>query len=290
MPKLHNEMPTRHLANEVDINLIDVSGLNTRKDLEAGTEDSGLDDLAESISEKGLLSPIIVRRKGQRYELIAGQRRYLACRRLKWKTIPCFIRDDLSDSDATAISLIENVHRAEMNPIDKANALESLLKYHKKDYNKVSKETGISTPTVRRYISLLELPEELKRKISTTEGPAKVQSLSLLSKTFTDKGEMLTVYDKTSGFTQQVQMEIIRQSKGDLRSIDQLVEKAHEGIFSVHRCRGVDDCSFVPQWIKVVDDTISGRDDSVENSGIKDIMLKLRKNVDFEIAGKTRKG
>ena len=74
---------------------------------------------SESISKQGLLSPPTVRQRGDRYGLIAGQRRYLACKKLGFKTIPCFNRNDLTDGEATAISLVENVHRAEMNPIDK---------------------------------------------------------------------------------------------------------------------------------------------------------------------------
>jgi len=77
---------------DIDITLIEVSNLNTRRDLKAGTEDSSLDDLASSIAEKGLLSPVIVRRKGSKYELIVGKRRYLACSKLNWKTIPAIVR------------------------------------------------------------------------------------------------------------------------------------------------------------------------------------------------------
>lgn len=273
-------MPRSSIVQEVNINLIEVSAFNTRKDLEAGTEDSSLDDLAKSIAEKGLLSPIIVRSKpGERYELIAGQRRYLACRKLKWKTIPCIVRSDLSDNDATVISLIENVHRAELNPIDKANALGGLLERYKNDYKKVSKETGISVTTVRRYVSLLGLPEEIKRKVSTTEGPAKVQSLSMLAKTFKDKGEMLTAYRKISGFTQTVQLEIIKQSGGKIGKVDELVELAHMGVFKMHTCKGVYDCAFVPQWIKVINDTLNKRDDSISDARIRDIMRLLRKHI-----------
>jgi len=273
--------PKNPTMQDIDMQLIEVSALNTRKDLEAGTEDSSLDDLAKSIAEKGLLSPIIVRAKPTgKYELIAGQRRYLACRKLKWKTIPAIVRSDLNDNDAAAISLIENVHRAELNPIDKANALSELLKRYNNDYNKVTKETGIGTTTVKRYISLLELPDQLKQKLSTTEGPAKVQALSLLAKTFKDKGEMLTAYSKISGFTQIVQMEIIKQSGGDIRKVDDLVELAHEGVFKMHICRGVYDCAFVQQWIQVVNDTLNKRDDSINDARIRDIMRLLRKNVE----------
>lgn len=264
---------------DIDISLIEISNLNTRRDLEAGTEDSSLDDLARSIAEKGLLSPVIVRKKDKKYELIVGQRRYLACCKLKWKTIPAIVRSDLTDNDATAVSLIENVHRAEMNPIDKANALRRLLAHHGNDYKKVSKETGMSLPTIRRYVSLLQLPEQLKQKISTMEGPAKVQMLERLVKTFPDKGAMLTAYEKIAGFTQTVQVEILKQSGGSLSKVDELVEKAHEGVFKMHMCKGIRDCAFVSEWVNLVDDLLHERDESVKDVRIRDIMRVIRKQV-----------
>lgn len=271
---------TTEQTQQIEIDKIIISGFNTRKDLDAGTEDSSIDNLAESISKQGLLSPPTVRQKGDRYELVAGQRRYLACRKLGWNTVPCFVRNDLSDEDATAVSLVENVHRAEMNAIDKADALQTLLRHHKNNFGKVADETSIGVQTIRRYIALLDLPEELRRKISTAEGPAKIQAMSLLAKTFTDKAEMIEVYNKIAGFTQQVQTEIIKQSAGDLSKVDGLVDMAHKGVFHVVTCRGVHDCGFVPQWIQVVNDGLKKRDDDIEDVRIRDIMVRIRKYVD----------
>lgn len=268
-------------TQDVPIEKISVSGLNTRKDLEAGTEDSTITDLAESIKSQGLLNPPTVRQKGSRYELVAGQRRYLACRKLGWNTIPCFVRNDLSDAEATAISLVENVHRADMNPIDKANALNSLLDHHNKDFGKVAKETGIGVQTIKRYICLLELPEELRQRLSTAEGPAKVQAMALLVKTFPDKAEMLEVYTKMAGFTQQVQTEIMKQSGGDFSKIEGLVELAHQGVFHTVACHGVHTCAFVPQWIQVVNDSLNKRDDEIKDVTTRDIMVEVRKHVEL---------
>jgi len=274
-------MPKTQQAQDVEIDKIDISGFNTRKDLDAGTEDSTIDDLADSIAKQGLLSPPTVRQKGDRYELVVGQRRYLACKKLGLKTISCFVRNDLSDDEAIALSLVENVHRAEMNPIDKARALQSLLEHDQNDFNMVAKETGIGIQTIRRYVALLELPEELKQKISTAEGPAKVQAMSLLTKTFHDKGSMLDVYNKIAGFTQQVQTEIIKQSGGNLSKIDGLVEMAHQGVFHTTMCRGVHDCAFVSQWIEIVNDALKKRDDKVKDTKVRDIMVRVRRYIEL---------
>jgi ParB family chromosome partitioning protein len=79
--------------------------------------------LALSIREKGLLSPItVLKNYDGTFDLIVGQRRFLACKQLGWKTIPAIIREEMDDTDATVSSLVENVHRADMSPIDKARA------------------------------------------------------------------------------------------------------------------------------------------------------------------------
>jgi len=113
---------------DVPISSIDVSEFNTRKNLADGQHDSSIDDLAQSIERQGLLSPITVSTKADgTYAVIAGQRRLLACRQLGWTEIPAVIRSNISDAAATALSLVENVHRADMNPRDKAHAFKVLF-------------------------------------------------------------------------------------------------------------------------------------------------------------------
>ena len=99
-------------TTELDLESIRVSDFNTRKDTDAGTEDVGLADLANSIRELGVLQPVIVRRVSDGfYDLVADQRRLLACQKLGLSTIPATIRDDLNDTDSTVVSLVENVQR-----------------------------------------------------------------------------------------------------------------------------------------------------------------------------------
>lgn len=238
-------------VREINIENIAVSAQNTRKKLQAGEEDSSLEDLARSIRQKGLLSPIVVRAMGPKnYELIAGQRRLLACKRLGMQQIPAIVRTDLDDTDATAISLIENVHRADMDPLDKARAFRGLSDHYTGDQERVSKETGVSTATIKKYLSLLELPEELQERLSTSEGPAKIDALYTLSRTFKDKAQMAEVYDRISGFTQTIQKEILKRSEGDISRIPELVEEAMEGAFDTQTCRGLKGkfmCEYIPE-------------------------------------------
>ncbi|EQD50265.1 parB-like partition protein, partial [mine drainage metagenome] len=97
-------------------------------------------------------------------------------KKLGWTEIRAVVRSDTNDTDSTELSLIENVHRAEMHPLDKARALNALLATYEKDPTKVAKETGISIPTVKKYLALMTLPPEIQERLSTAEGPAKIDA------------------------------------------------------------------------------------------------------------------
>lgn len=221
-----------------------VSELNVRKSLDSGQEDSNIDELAESIREKGLLSPLTVRPwPDGRFEILVGQRRFLACTHLCVDEVPCLVREGVSDSDAVSLSLIENVHRADMHPIDKAKAFQIL--YAKYGSAKlVSKESACSVPTVRKYLALLELPSQLQERIGTADGPSGISALSRLASTF--KGnEAITAYNEIAGFTQRVQEEILKRSDGDLERLNELVEEAQEGVFDIRRCGASNGCQLI---------------------------------------------
>lgn len=222
-------------TEELEIASISISPLNTRKNLEAGTEDTNLEDLADSIREHGLLNPVIVMRvPAGGYELIAGQRRYYACRQLGMNTISAVIRDDLDPAGATVISLIENVHRADMSPLDKAQAYRDLYNRYE-TYSQVSKATGVSVSTIRRYLRLLELSPSLQHRLSTSDGAAGIGTLSKLAETFALHDQEY-VYDQIAGFNQKTQGEILKRSGGNVESIEDLKRMAMEGEFDVRSC------------------------------------------------------
>ncbi len=264
-------------VKEVKLSGIKVSEFNTRKDLGAGTEDAGLDELASSIKEKGLLSPITVKRNDDgTFGLIAGQRRFLACQMLDWESIPAIIRDVTDDTDATVISLIENVHRADMAPGDKARAYK--LIYNKyEDYNKVAKETGVSVSTIRKYLNLLNLAPSILERLGTEEGPAGIGTLSKIATTFS-MGEQEAVLDKIGGFKQNIQLEMIKRSDGDIGQLEELKEQALEGAFDVHACRRLEDCVFIPEeLIKPLKEAIQDVKEGGDPQSFKDIVRGLKK-------------
>lgn len=237
-------------VKDIETNLINVSSLNTRKDLGAGTEDASLDDLASSIKEQGLLNPVIVQRKDDgTYDLIVGQRRFLACKKLGWTKIPAIIRDKMDDTDATILSLVENVHRADMSPIDKARAYQKIYEKYQ-NYDKVANETGVSISTIKKYMTLLNLSPFIQEKLTTSEGPAGIGTLSKLAETFSSPEEQEKVLEAVGGFKQSVQLEIIKRSEGNMGKIQELRLEALGGAFDIVICHGIDDCNLIPRNLK----------------------------------------
>jgi len=233
-------------VKEIRLADIRLSEFNIRKDLSAGTEDAGLGELAESIKEKGLLNPLIVRRCSDgTHELIAGQRRFLACQRLGWETVPAIIRDVTDDTDATILSLIENVHRADLSPIDKARAYQTIYDTYG-DYGRVAKESGVSVSTVRKYMALLRLAPSIQERLTTAEGPAGIEALSKVAQAFAPEVQE-QVLDRIGGFKQQIQLEMLKRSGGDLGTLEHLREQALEGAFDTHLCKGLDNCPYIPR-------------------------------------------
>ena len=223
-------------VREIALDAISVSEFNVRKDIGAGTEDAGIRDLANSIREKGLLHNVIVRTASEgRYKLIVGQRRFLACQQLGMATIRATILDDLDDASASVISLIENVQRADMNPMDKARAFQTIRSQYGSDKT-VSRETGVSVPTIRRYAKLLKLAPSIQDKLTTSTGSAGVETLTTLADNFAAEDQEY-VLGEISGFNQRTQQEIIKRSDGDINKIRSLVEQALEGAFDIHMCK-----------------------------------------------------
>lgn len=237
-------------VKDIPIIDIEISEFNTRKDLADGQIDSTIEDLARSIEKQGLLSPITVfEKQNGGYALIAGQRRLLACKHLGWSTISAIVRDNMSTADATAISLVENVHRADMNPRDKAIAFKTLLD-NLGDLTSVSRETGVGVATIRKYIQLLGLATELQEQLAAGE-TKNTQALANLAQKIQEPEGQVEVWGQIGGFNQSVQQEIIKRLDPDLSNLKALKDKATEGTFGYKIVRNCPyDCSTIPDAMK----------------------------------------
>jgi ParB family chromosome partitioning protein len=149
---LKQYLRTDILPEYIDINLVRHSALNARENL------SNLESLILSIKQNGLLQPIIVRPSGSKFEVVAGNRRLEACKRLHWVRIPCLVKD-LSDKETYEIGLIENIERETLTPIETARAFQRYVK--EKGWGGVkalARTIGRSEEYVSHKIALLSLP------------------------------------------------------------------------------------------------------------------------------------
>lgn len=135
-----------------------------------------LQELADSIAAEGLLQPVVVRKQGDKYQLIAGERRWRAFQLLKLKTIPARLTT-ASDTSAAVLGLIENLQREGLNPIDEAQGYASLVRDFKLTAEAVADRVGKKRPTIANALRLLQLDAELQGYVATNRlstGHAKV--------------------------------------------------------------------------------------------------------------------
>lgn len=128
-------------------------------------EDKSLKQLAQSIKEKGLISPITVRKLGNKYIIVAGERRFRAHKLLKKKRILAYIIDANSNKDIMYMALIENIQREDLNPIEEAKGYKYLKDNLKSSITDIAKTVGKSRPAVSNALRLLKLPNEIQESI-----------------------------------------------------------------------------------------------------------------------------
>ncbi len=126
---------------------------------------AALAELEASVAAEGVLQPVVVRRKGDRYELIMGERRLRAAMNAGRRTIPAIVRD-VPDERLLEISLIENIQRADLNPIEKARAMKNMAERLGITQEEVARRLGIARASVANLMRLLDLPEEVQDYVS----------------------------------------------------------------------------------------------------------------------------
>lgn len=124
----------------------------------------GLTELAASIGEKGVLQPLVVRKSGDVYELIAGERRWRAAQLAGLKEVPVVVKD-VSSAESLEIALVENVQRQDLNPLEEAEAYERLMQEFKLNQEEVARKVGKERSTVANYLRLVNLPDFAKEDL-----------------------------------------------------------------------------------------------------------------------------
>jgi ParB family chromosome partitioning protein len=126
--------------------------------------EQGIQELAQSIKEKGVIQPLLVRRKGDYFELIAGERRLRAANLLGIKELPIIVKN-VQDQDSLELALIENVQRQDLNPIEQAHAYRYLIDKFQVTQEKISEVLGKARVSITNILRLLNLPQEIQEEI-----------------------------------------------------------------------------------------------------------------------------
>jgi ParB family chromosome partitioning protein len=121
-------------------------------------------DLADSIRTHGILQPLVVRRAGERFELVAGERRLRAAQAADWRQVPVQIRD-VDDRQMAELAIVENVQRKDLNAIEKAESFQRYIEQYQCTQEELAARVQIDRSTVANLIRLLELPDEVKRMV-----------------------------------------------------------------------------------------------------------------------------
>jgi ParB family chromosome partitioning protein len=124
-------------------------------------DEARLEELASSIREHGIVEPILVRRHGQHYRIVAGERRWRAAQRAGLQEIPAIVRE-ATEAEAFEIALVENVQRADLNAVEEAEAYQMLVDEHGLTQEQVAQRVGKERSTVANALRLLKLPEDVR--------------------------------------------------------------------------------------------------------------------------------
>lgn len=148
---------------EIAIDLIDPNPYQTRRKI----HEESLNELAESIRACGVVQPVVLRSAaGGRYQLVAGERRWLASKRAGKSTIPAVVRQ-ISNEQAMEITIIENLQREDLNPIEQAHAFERLSREFGLTQEQIASRTGKDRASVANFIRLLKLPNTVQEALES---------------------------------------------------------------------------------------------------------------------------
>jgi len=158
---LLGETPSREEQyTEVDIDLIEPNEYQPRTNFKADK----LEELAQSIRENGIVQPVLVRRQGFKYQLISGERRWRAAQMAGLSRIPVLVHD-VPDEKVLELSLIENIQREDLNPIEEAQAFQRLIDGLGLTQEEVARRVGRDRTSVTNYVRLLKLPKDIQKLV-----------------------------------------------------------------------------------------------------------------------------
>ena len=133
-------------------------------------DEAKIDELAASVRDQGIIQPLLVRRTGEGYELIAGERRLRAARKAGLREVPVIVRE-ASNSETLQLALLENLQREDLNPIEEATAYQRLQEEFELSQEEIAQKVGKSRPAVANCMRLLLLPREVQQELAQGKLP-----------------------------------------------------------------------------------------------------------------------
>ncbi|MGI8556506.1 MAG: ParB/RepB/Spo0J family partition protein [Pyrinomonadaceae bacterium] len=149
---------------EINLDLIDANSEQPRTEF----TEQNLEELAQSIKANGVVQPIVVRKKGGRYEIIAGERRWRASQKAGTNKIPAVVRN-VADDKLLELALIENIQRQELNPIEEAKAYKKLIQTIGLTQEMVAERVGKNRTFIANYLRILKLPDDIQNFITSNK-------------------------------------------------------------------------------------------------------------------------
>ena len=208
LPSLVDESSDSGRPAEISVSIIDPNPFQPRIDW----DNDELFSLSESIKQQGILQPLVLRKKNDRYQLIAGERRLRASILAGLETVPAFIRA-ADDKQMMALALIENIQRQDLNPMEKAEAFSRFCHEFNMTQEELGRQVGISRSAIANFQRLMELPETVKTmvrsgRLSMGHGRA------LLGLPSAEQMNRLAKLCMTRGYSVRTLEDLVRKSTG----------------------------------------------------------------------------
>jgi ParB family chromosome partitioning protein len=176
-------------------------------------DESTLEELKASIKESGILQPLLVRKHGEKYEIVAGERRLKAAKAIGLEEVPVIIKN-VTDKEAFVLALVENIQREELNAIEEALGFKRLVDEFQFTQEDVAKAVGKDRSTVTNLLRLLRLPEEIQKQVAQAQ-------LSM--------GHARALLSLEGAALQKKMAQVVIEKGLSVRQVEELVNKVHHG-------------------------------------------------------------
>lgn len=194
---------------------------------QARTELGNIEELMASIKEKGILQPIIVREKNKRYEIIAGERRWIAAKNVGLKDVPC-IEMNVSDNEAMELALIENLQRKDLDVFEEADGLNALADMYGYSHKQISEKIGKARSTITEIISISKIPKQIRNMCEEFSIKSRGTIIEIAKQENEDNMFRLIKEIKKRELKREDTRDLSKMIKGKEKKIDKYVYKYEE--------------------------------------------------------------